>query len=806
MRRPMPQLVVLLLAALVGGLLVAGPLPRSCQAQGLKLEFNLTDKDVDQAMERLQNFLWMSQRDDGSWPDVTGSHYDRKKGGTTALAVLALLESGVMLSDPRMEKALDALMAVEMDDLYCYAVRVMAVSQAYRLAQRKTFAARIVYDLHWLTNGLPAAGAWGYKGPNRTGDNSCSQYGLLALWEAEWAGFDRNRNIPPGTMVKQGEEETDVSKLWPAAIRNLSTSWRRIEQAWVSRQRSDKGWTYPALSTPDVQSTMTMTAAGVASLYIIIDEVYAPRMTPGKPLPATKVFAMADDGMDWVAKRLTPDFTSDGYLAFGIQRIAVASGHKYIGEHDWFRLGVKEITRRAASARVEIAGQGKSRYGGNVQAAFYLLFLARGRVPITFNKLERPGTDWDCAPRDIANLTRYINIDLEKRMGWQIVNVDRPVAEFLDAPILFINGIQPLKLKGDTVSKMREYVLRGGLIVGEATNGSNEFATSFKAMLEQAFPEGKAEDAKVYRWQKAENGHPILLSLSERDLNQVGTVWVMNDPVRTVAVLLTRDHATSWQHLDVVKKLHCFTVGRNLFIYATGGIGEPLRTRLRPVFAGRTLTADTQRKIGLMPAGERWLSDDYAVERLSDKLANDARIMIDAVHTVNPSQLDPKECPMVWLTGRGAYAPSDTEVAGLRNYVAKGGLVAINADMGDVIFARMAKNVAKKILPDALPSPILENDPIFTGMVYRERGKPLTDPGLRVSLRLAGVKKVELTGYRTGQRWGVIISPYDVFMSVLGTPIYGCRGYTGETATQIAANVYLYALEQAEKPVGGLTP
>ena len=161
---------------------------------------------------------------------------------------------------------------------------------------------------------------------------------------------------------------------------------------------------------------------------------------------------------------------------------------------------------------------------------------------------------------------------------------------------------------------------------------------------------------------------------------------------------------------------------------------------------------------------------------------------------------------MVWLTGRGACVVSDDAVAGLQSYIAKGGLVAINADMGDVVFARTAKNVAKKILPDALPSPVLESDPIFTGMVYRERGKPLTDPGLRVSLRLAGVSKVELTGYRTGNRWGVIISPHDVFMSVLGPPIYGCRGYTGETSRQIAANLYLYALEQAEKPVEGANP
>ena len=783
-----------------GAAVLLGPCARRSDAQ-LTLDFALTDKDVDKAMERLRNYLWTHQRDDGSWADVTGSHYDKKEGGTTALAVLALLESGVNLGDPRMQRALDALMAVEMDDLYCYSVRVMALSQAYRLAQRKEFAARIAHDLHWLTNGLPPAGAWGYRGPDRSGDNSCSQYALLALWEAMWAGFDQNRKIPPGTTVTSGKgeerKEVDVSQMWPLVVRNLSRSWRIIEKQWVTRQRADKGWTYGAVSTPDVSSTLTMTAAGVASLYIIIDEVYAPKMTPGKPRPSTKAFAAADDGMAWLAQRLPEDFTSDGYLAFGVQRIASASGHKYIGKHDWFRLGVTEIARRAASAHRELGGK----HGTNVQAAFYLLFLARGRVPLTFNKLERPGTDWDCAPRDIANLTRHlVTKELEQRMAWQIVGVDRPVAEFLDAPALFISGIRPLKLSGDQVKKMREYVLRGGFIVGEATTSSYEFTTSFKEMMEQAFPEGKAPGSEMYTWKEMPRDHPILQGLRDRDLKQVGTIWAMNDPVRTIAVVLTRDHATAWQHRDAVKKNHCFLVGRNIFTYATAR--EPLRTRLRPVFAGRTSTADVKKKLGLMSLHQRWLSDEYAVERMSDKMAREAKLMVDPLQVADASQLDPKDCPMIWLTGRGACNPRAEVVNGLRDYIKKGGLVAINANMGDGVFARLAKNVAKRILPDAVPAPILEGDTVFTGLVYRERGKPIDASGVSQTLRLSGVRKVTLTGYREGDRWGVIVSPHDVFMSMLGAPIYGCKGYTGETAQQIAINLYLYALEQAEKAGG----
>jgi len=76
-----------------------------------------------------------------------------------------------------------------------------------------------------------------------------------------------------------------------------------------------------------------------------------------------------------------------------------------------------------------------------------------------------------------------------------------------------------------------------------------------------------------------------------------------------------------------------------------------------------------------------------------------------------------------------------------------------------------------------------ETDPLFTGMSYRERGEPLTDPGFRYSLRMAKVNKIDLTGYwAVGERWGLIISPYDVFVPLLGSAVWGCKGYTSETA------------------------
>ncbi len=769
---------------------------QAARAQGLQLNFEVSDEDVDQATDRLISFLGVRQRDDGSWADITGSHYKRMTGGTTAIAVLALLEADVKQGDKRvdLEKAISALLKVEMTDLYCRSLRIMALSQAYRQVQRQEYEDQIVQDLFWLTKGLPTAGAWHYVGPRRTGDNSTNQYGLLALWEAMWAGFTNDKKIDRAGPTATGPDgkPVNVKQLYPMVVRNVATSWRLVEKTWIERQRSDKGWTYAAVAGPEVNSTLTMTAGAVASLYIIIDEVYAPRMQPGRPAPRTPVFQAAEEGMDWLAERLTPDFTKDGYLAFGILRIASASGHKYIGEHDWFKLGVEEIARRARNARGDLGGS----YGPDVQASFYLLFLSRGRIPVTFNKLERPGTDWNVAPRDIANLTRHLVMNFEQRMSWQIVSIDRDVRELLDAPVLFINGIQPLKLTSPQIDKLREYVLRGGFIVGEATTSSATFASSFRETLEKAFPEGQAAGASVFKWTQLPSDHPIFERLSEADLRKIGPVWAMHDGTRTVAILLTRDVATAWQKRDVLNSNEAFVLGWNIFRYASAN--EALRTRLRPVFVD-VAKADTVRKIGVLPAADRWLGDKYAVERLSHHLATTAKLNVE-METGNPAEMDPKQTPMVVLYGSGDYSPADSMVENLKSYISKGGTVLINPNLGDGRFTLSANRLARRLLPDSAAVTISSTDPVMTGMVYRERGKPLTgEVGFRRAAMEARIGKLELTGYRAGERWGVVVTPVDVFLSLPGTPIYGNRGYTGNTAQQIAGNLYLYALEQAEK-------
>ena len=725
---------------------------------------DVADEDVDFAIEQAKRFLYDQQQADGHWSAWKSG---AGVGGTTGLALFALLEAGESAQDPRIRKGLDALVAIKPEgsekELYTRAVRVMALSAAVAAWKDSPYRAPLEAEVAWLSKGALTQGAWGYHGPERTGDNSCSQFALLALWEADRAGVKLNNGL------------LEVA-----------------QRTWLARQQKDGGWTYQNLPNITSSSTLSMTAAGLASLYVCQDVL----MTACGPNRNQKAL---DAGWEYLAQGLKDDYINNEYLAFCIQRAGMASGMKFMGGKDWYAMGAARLAAPTPQGR---------QYGGQwqpiVRAAFELIFLARGRTPVVINKLQHGQPNWDFHTRDLSHFAEYMRRTFERRMRWQIVRLADDVTLLLDAPMLLVTGGETLDLPAEDWDKLREYTLRGGLLLLVPVHGSKAFAESARKGLEGLYAAQREQAGGHYSLEMLPAEHPVYqvhqkIAGGGKSL----PIWGVSDGTRVLAMLLDRDIAHAWQQglpSSGVSVDHM--LGVNLFLYATGA--NQMSTRLRPVFAARPAGGKIKHtaRVAWLKHGGNWNTQPYALQYLSQKLQaeNGVKIELSAGAAAESEQL--KGQNLAWLTGSSAFALSEAEVAALRQYLAEGGMLFVNAVGGSEAFDRSARALLDQLLPPerATAARVGEDSPLMTGKIMDQtvdfRGPPVGQPQRTMALRRvarAGSPLEAFSDVGTG-RIAALYARYGIHDTLDGHTVDGALSFMPASARDIAANVVLYSL------------
>ena len=161
-------------------------------------EPSLTAEQVRDSIRQGIDYLLNEQSGRGTWDDMT-----EYPGGVTALCTLALLNAGVEPNHPKIQKSLAYLRTLQPEKTYTVALQTMALCEGEPVRD----LALIQKNAQWLsrvqiTQG-PRKGSWSYPlGEGVGGDNSNSQFAVLALHEAERVAprsIPRCGNSPPNT-------------------------------------------------------------------------------------------------------------------------------------------------------------------------------------------------------------------------------------------------------------------------------------------------------------------------------------------------------------------------------------------------------------------------------------------------------------------------------------------------------------------------------------------------------------------------------------------------------------------------------
>jgi hypothetical protein len=765
---------------------------------------------VRRAIEKGVGFL-KSEQHSGKWDERLGSV--SHPGGSSCLALLALLNAGVPPSDRVITDGLRYIRTLSQPSTYVRSLQTMVFVEAGQNEDRGRIQSNVDHLLKIRIYRGGQLDGWGYDFAGNAGvraDNSNSQYALLALHMGRLGG----------------------AKIDPAV-------WKEIRDFYKRTQNADGGWSYG----PDGRgafgesgSTLTMTTAGLSGLLISGLELNPGRekLQPDGTATNCGKYDEAPEvqrALSWIGDRFS--VTQPGrtfYNLYGIERAGRLSGLRFFHSHDWYREGCQWLVKRQHDNGYW-AEAGSSDSWQIVSTSFALLFLSKGRTPVLISKLvhgdplQRQTTDldWNNDRNDCRNLVEFVGKNLFEKvpLAWQTFDMLRATerrpgavlteqdilditSDLLQSPIVYFNGHKSPRFRFTDREKklLKEYVENGGFILAEACCGSPAFDKGFRQLCAELWDEIPLEPLPA--------GHPVWeahFKIAPGSFKLHG----LQMGCKTVLIYAPEDLSCLWEQNrpDTGRGLKAFRMGANIVAYATGK--EPPKPRLTRVEVAQVKDEDRVIPRGYLKVAQLqhegdWRPAKRAMPRLMAYLREHARVDVSLkTETMFAHEESVKDFKFVYMHGRKDFTDghdfTEAELENLRFNLEHGGLLFADACCGKRAFDQGFRKFIAKLLPKYKLEPInpdaerKEKSGLFSAKLNREE---LSARNIRCRTEpKQEFRNMEpaLEGIRIGGRWVVIYSRYDIGCALEGHSSSDCLGYEPESARRIAAAAVLYTLE-----------
>jgi len=758
---------------------------------------DVSAEQVRKAIDRGINFLRERQQRDGSFKELAPYTV-----GATGLCALALMESGVDPQDPAVQRALSYIRTGKAESTYDVSLQTMALCRGGAASD----LVKIRDNVRWLERAQKAdgddRGSWGYTLAPGPCDNSNAQFALLALYDAQQAGVPVN----PET-------------------------WKQALLYWERTRNADGSWGYKQGGP----GRGTMTCAGISSLVIAGAGVHS---DDARADDATcrcteqTVNQSLENGLRWLADHFrvesnpgTDKHSYRFYFLYGLERAGRLTGRRFLVPsvrregralgHDWYRAGTNSLVKTQDAAGFW-KGEGMGENEEHIATSFALLFLSKGRRPVLVSKLQRDG-DWNRLRHDLPHLTAHAEKQWRMPLTWQVVDSGTAtVDDYAQTPVLLISGSEPLQnLDAAQKQRLRTYVEQGGFIFADACCAGGAFEQSFRALMEEIFPEPHL------RLRPLDIDHPIWTmdqKVSGKFLDpQNRWLYGIDLGCRTSIVLSNGNLSCYWE-LDRMRREQPLSesaaadvaaaraLGLNVLAYATN---RQLKTKdaiPRKALVADTSTAGLGGHLAVAKLRHAGGCDDAprALSNLMEALGRSYQVHTQAkTPLLSITDESVFNYHFLYMQGRNDFRLSEAEVQQLRKFVERGGTIFADALCASQTFAEAFRREMRRVLPGEGLRRIPVDDPIFspayggsdvTSVTRREALRRRQGEPLEIKLR-QGVEP-DIEGIKLKDRYAILFSPYDISCALEKQASPQCRGYTPEDAARIAINVLLYSLHE----------
>jgi len=735
----------------------------------------LANDPVEQAIRKAVAYLYTKQKNN-NWETVprrteeSGHMVDGAQwGGLSSMAVYGLLAAGENPQKKELATAIEWLGKADVIGVYAMGMKL----QIWNYIEKPTPAQKDVLrkDATLLLNGVKTGannmGLYHYWVDPTKGDydHSTSNYGVLGMW----AAAQQNLEVP-------------------------EAYWKLVDAAWRKGQLKDGAWAYKREANDAHPGTMSLTPAGVATLYITQDMLNNHK----GECKGNIIDKDIDRGIKWMSE----NFKSSGtnlYSLYNIERVGTASGHKYFGTIDWYEDGVKKLLKSQ-----QADGSWSGGHGGAIPGTVWgILFLVKGRAPVMMNKLEyavdlrgdKGTANWNQRPRDIANLARWAGKSLEKDLNWQIVNLRVNVDDLHDSPVLYISGNQALTFTKEEKEKLKQYIEGGGLILGHADCVSSAFSASFLKLGTELYSGAEFRDLPA--------DHLIYNCHFKRKTWPPGftpSIKALSNGAREMMVLINAgDPARYWQiqNFAGVSIKPWAELAANIYLYAAD------KSTLKSRFKGQSyivnrdekIKADRTIKVARLEYSGNWNLEPGGWRRFANYMHNTRKtdILTESVK-LGDGKLKPGDFAVAHLTGTYKFKLSPAARAEIKAFVDGGGTLVVDAaggvgDFKDSIEAELGEMFGA---PGRNVSPLPLGHAVYAGggqkldkVSYRYFALPSLPGGTKTVPRLRGIE--------VNNRTAVFYSPEDLSVGLVGMNVDGIYGYSPDSATNLMECIVLHA-------------
>ncbi len=731
---------------------------------------------TDQAIRRGLEYLYRSQRADGSWPSKYGNQH---AGGVASLALVTALSCGRPTADMPLVRALEYVNGLEPRTVYVRAARAMA----YALLKGTDAADRLQTDATWLAEHQHRSGGWGYGPGHRSSrtnpqmtDVSNTFLAMRALRDASAAGA----RVPPEV-------------------------WSRCHAYWSRIANPDGGIGYQPRGRMAFRlrgsSYGSMTAAGLTALHMLAGRraalTEAPFFNAGmrrtNPLPYQPI---VEGALKWlgdnIALQTNPkwvwgeDEAYEYYYLFCLQQLADAAGLREIGGREFVRGSVRLLLKRQRPAG------SWSRPGGNadgddlivIRTCFALLALQRARGPLALHKLRLPD-DPDNDPLDAVHLVRYLGrLKPMRNATWRRATLATPDHRLDMAPLLYVCSPRS-EFPDGLAERLRSFVRGGGTVLYQPFAAEPDAVEAAKAFLATALPD--LTPAPV------PDSHPVFSLHFDIPLAGRPKLFGFGDGCRTRVFVLLNDLSGAWHQNRLVSHAQFFQLAANIALYTTDFV--PLPSKLRVQRRLPELPEPLRRiRVARARHGGDWNVCPGALEGLDRVLNQALSLGVEQGPAVDPAEgIDPN-VTLLWMTGTSGPTLSPRAMAETKRYLLAGGTLMIDSAMGGEAFHDRARRLVAGMFGDDALRPAGPGHPLRTGSFAGGVGSDLSEVAYtRAAVRDGVPELMPLEIVPLDGRAAVVISPYAVTCPLLARPTYGCKGLATLDAARLAANVTLYA-------------